>query len=170
MAKCNTQEGPSHAPAVIREATARDAEAIGAMAIEFQAYLRALGDKTKFDWGATKYLRDGFGDDPAFAGLVAETETGVDGYLLYHFGYDTDHGQRLMFIIDLYVREASRHRGIASALMASAAETGRARGAEALLWSVFEANAAALQFYETLGATHLKGLRFMSLAIGSGSA
>ena len=139
------------------------------MAAEFQAYLRALGDKTEFDWGASKYLRDGFGDNPAFEGLVAETESEVAGYLLYHFGYDTDCGQRLLFIIDLYVRKAVRHRGIASALMERAAEIGRSRGASAIFWSVYERNTAALRFYETLGAKPVNGLRFMSLAIGNGN-
>src|SRR5512135_721585 len=100
----------------IRQSTADDAEAIGRLAAEFQAYLRSLGDKTRFDWGASKYLRDGFGENPAFEGLVAETESGVVGYLLYHFGYDTERGQRLMHVIDLYVRESFRRRGIAKAL------------------------------------------------------
>ena len=53
---------------VIRRSTPRDAEPVGAMAAEFQAYLRDLGDKTEFDWGASKYLRDGLGDNPAFEG------------------------------------------------------------------------------------------------------
>lgn len=152
-------------PVVIRPSTPADAEAIGSMAAEFQAYLCALGDQTKFDWGASKYLRDGFGDHPAFEGFVAETESGVGGYLLYHFGYDTDVGQRLLFIIDLYVREASRHCGIGSALIKRVAEAGRSRGASAMFWSVYEANTAAMRFYESLGAKPVSGLRFMSMAI-----
>lgn len=155
---------------VIRESTPRDAEAIGNMVVEFQAYLWSLGDKTEFHFGASKYLRDGFGDNPAFEGLVADTESGVSGYLLYHFGYDTDRGQRLVHIIDLYVREAFRHRGIASALMERVSEVGRSRGADAMFWSVYEPNTIALRFYETLGATYVNGLRFMSLAIDRGSA
>jgi ribosomal protein S18 acetylase RimI-like enzyme len=156
-------------PLVIRESTPGDAEVIGEMVAEFQAYLRALGDQTDFDFGASQYLRDGFGDDPAFNGLVAETESGVAAYLLYHFGYDTDRGQRLVHIIDLYVMEAFRHRGIASALMERAAEIGRARGAEAMFWSVYEPNTEALGFYEALGARRIRGLQFMSLEIGNRS-
>lgn len=152
-------------PVAIRPSTPRDADAVGHMAAEFQAYLHSLGDKTEFDWGASKYLRDGFGDNPAFEGLVAETESDVVGYLLYHFGYDTERGQRLICIIDLYVREAFRRRGIAAALMKRAAEIGRSRGAEAMCWSVYEPNAVALRFYEALGARRVRGLYYMSLAI-----
>jgi len=150
---------------VIRQSTVHDAEPIGKLAAEFQTYLRALGDRTEFDWGATKYLRDGFSDDPAFEGLVAETKSEVVAYLLYHFGYDTDRGQRLVHVIDLYVAEDFRRRGIGAALMKRAAAIGRARGAEAMFWSVYKPNDVALRFYEKLGATHASGLHFMSLAI-----
>jgi len=152
-------------PLVIRPSTPVDAEAIGAMAAEFQAYLRNLGDQTPFDWGAAKYRRDGFGENPAFQGLVAETDSGVAGYLLYHFGYDTDVGQRLVHIIDLYVREAARKQGLASALMQRVAEIGRAQGAEVLFWCVYHRNAGALRFYEKLGAKPVKDLHFMVLPI-----
>lgn len=152
-------------PFAIRASTPADAEAIGMMAAEFQAYLRGLGDQTPFDWGAAKYLRDGFGDHPAFQGLVAETDSGVGGYLLYHFGYDTDVGQRLVHIIDLYVREAFRKHGLGSALLQRVAEIGRAREAEVLFWCVYHRNTAALRFYEKMGAKLVKSLHFMILPI-----
>jgi ribosomal protein S18 acetylase RimI-like enzyme len=149
----------------IRHAEARDAEAIGRLATEFHAYLRTLGDKAAFDFGATAYLRDGFGDEPAFAGLVAESDSIVVGYLLYHFGYDTDHGQRLVHIIDLYVTERCRRQGIGEALMRRVMEIGRSSGAEVMIWSVYGPNSMAKQFYEKLGAKYLNDLDFMSLAI-----
>lgn len=46
----------------LRPATANDAEAVGAQVAEFQAYLRGLGDRTQYQFGATEYLRDGFGN------------------------------------------------------------------------------------------------------------
>jgi hypothetical protein len=70
--------------AMIRNATAADADAIGKLAREFQAYLRALGDRTHFEFTAETYLRDGFGPNAAFSGLVAERNGEVIGYLLYH--------------------------------------------------------------------------------------
>jgi ribosomal protein S18 acetylase RimI-like enzyme len=107
--------------AVIRRATAADAHAIGALAKEFQAYLRALGDRTQFEFTAETYLRDGFGPHPAF--LVAELDGEVIGYLLYHFGYDTDRAMRLLHVIDLYVQASKRRRGIGEALMRAAARS-----------------------------------------------
>ena len=64
--------------------TERDAVQIGTLAEEFAAYLRSLGDQADFSFNAEAYLRDGFGSKPAFAGIVAETQDTILGYLLYH--------------------------------------------------------------------------------------
>ena len=152
-------------PITVRNSESRDAEAIGRLAGEFHAYLRSLGDMAEFDFGAAAYLRDGFGDDPAFAGLVAELDSVVIGYLLYHFGYDTDHGQRLVHVIDIYVTEQFQRHGTGEALMQQVAEIGRSRRAELLIWSVYRPNVIAKDFYEKLGAKYLNGLDFMSLSI-----
>ena len=145
----------------IRKATAADARAIGELAKEFQEYLRALGDRTQFEFTAETYLRDGFGPHPAFAGLVAELDGEVIGYLLYHFGYDTDRAMRLMHVIDLYVHEAKRRRGVGEALMREAATICREAGGRELIWSVFIPNRLAFQFYERLGAKRIQELEFM---------
>jgi hypothetical protein len=63
-------------PVPIRAARIEDAESIGAMAQDFAGYLRALGDPTPFAFNAETFRRDGFGADPAFAGLVAEVDGG----------------------------------------------------------------------------------------------
>lgn len=152
----------------IRPSTADDAEAIGSLAAEFQSYLRDLGDETEFDWGAKEYLRDGFGDDAAFSGLVAEVDSRVVGYALYHPGYDTDRGQRLVYLIDLFVSLEFRRAGIGDRLMRRVSEIGRARRAEYVVWSVVDANVSAARFYERLGATYADRLHFMVWPIGSG--
>jgi ribosomal protein S18 acetylase RimI-like enzyme len=151
--------------AVIRNATAADAQAIGELAKEFQEYLRALGDRTHFEFTAETYLRDGFGPSPAFAGLVAELGSEVIGYLLYHFGYDTDRAMRLMHVIDLYVQASQRRQGVGEALMRAAAQISRNAGGRELTWSVFSPNTLALQFYERLGAKRIKQLEFMYLPV-----
>jgi GNAT superfamily N-acetyltransferase len=145
----------------IRKATVADADVIGELAKQFQAYLRALGDRTQFEFTAETYRRDGFGPCPAFAGLVAELDGEVVGYLLYHFGYDTDRAMRLMFVIDLYVQETKRRRGIGEELMRAAARICRETGSRELMWSVFIPNKLASRFYERLGAKYLQELKLM---------
>jgi ribosomal protein S18 acetylase RimI-like enzyme len=147
--------------ASIRPASAADAQSIGNLAREFQQYLRALGDQTHFEFSAETYVRDGFGPHPAFSGLVAELNGEVIAYLLYHFGYDTDRAMRLLYVIDLYVRETARRGGVGEALMRAAAAVCRQAGAQELVWSVFFTNELAFRFYERLGAKRIRDLEYM---------
>ncbi len=149
----------------IREAIRDDAVEIGALAEEFADYLRSLGDTTDFSFNVSTYLRDGFGDNPAFQGLVAEIDNDVVGYLLYHSGYDTDLAMRTLYIIDLYVRAANRRSGVGRALMKRAGEICTAAGGKGLFWSVYLPNRPALDFYERLGARYLRDIEYMYLPL-----
>jgi len=151
----------------IRAATIDDAGSISKLAAEFHAYLQKLGDASNFYFNASTYIRDGFGEKPAFVGLVAESGEDIVGYLLLQFGYDTDQSRRLAYVDDLYVGESWRGQGVGKALMTQAADTARSHGAQALWWGVHERNDLAFRFYEGLGARYVKGIRFMSIDVGA---
>lgn len=145
----------------IRVATSQDAQSVAALGREFVAYLQGLGDHNPNSLTVEDYLRDGFGENPAFAGLIAELEGQIVGYLLYCPAYDLDLGGRIFYIIDLFVREAARRRGVARALMIRAADICREMGGQALFWPVYAPNKMAAAFYEKLGAQFIKDLNFM---------
>lgn len=149
---------------IIRPALASDAQSIGNLARQFASYLSELGDLTDFKLTANAYLRDGFGTKPAFAGLVAEDQGKVIGYLLYHFGYDSDRAARNMHVVDLYVDRAARNQGVGKALMARAASIAREASAEEMIWSVYQSNTIAATFYEKLGAQRITDVFFMKLS------
>jgi ribosomal protein S18 acetylase RimI-like enzyme len=150
---------------IIRPALGSDAQSIGNLARQFASYLRDLGDLTDFKLTANAYLRDGFGTNAAFAGLVAEEDQSkIIGYLLYHFGYDSDRAARNMHVVDLYVDRAARNRGVGRALMARAASIARETSAEEMIWSVYRSNTIAATFYEKLGAQRIKDVFFMKLS------
>jgi len=140
---------------IIRPALASDAQSIGNLAQQFASYLRDLGDLTDLKLTANAYLRDGFGTTPAFAGLVAEEQGNVIGYLLYHFGYDSDRAARNMHVVDLYVDYTARNQGVGKALMVRAASIAREANAEEMIWSVYQSNTIAATFYEKLGAQRI---------------
>jgi ribosomal protein S18 acetylase RimI-like enzyme len=148
---------------IIRSALAHDAAAIGHLAKQFAGYLHALGDPTDFQLTAETYLRDGFGVTPAFAGLVAENQNTVIGYLLYHFGYDSDRATRNLHIVDLYVDSEMRRQGVGRALMARVAGIAHEADAPELIWSVYNPNALATRFYEGLGAGRITDVFFMKM-------
>ncbi len=147
----------------IRTITSVDAEPIARMWSDFARYLRELGDTDAQAFGVEAFLRDGFGPDPAFSGMIAECNGAAVGYLLYHFGYDVDQGARVMYIVDLWVDPAARRGGIGRALMGEAAARCRAKGGIELIWAVFAPNRLAVDFYASLGGELYEALRFMHL-------
>ena len=150
-------------PFTIRPALAGDAHAIGILAQQFAGYLRSLGDHTDFKLTAEAYLRDGFGARPSFLGIVAKNKGTVVGYLLYHFGYDSDAATRNLHVADLYVEASARNLGAGRALMGQAASIARVAGAKEIIWSVYHANRIATAFYEKLGAQPVTDVFFMRL-------
>ena len=147
----------------IRPATVVDVGAIANLAAQFDEYLRDLGDTADFHLTAEAILRDGFGKNPAFAGLVAEQDGTVVGYLLYHFGYLAEKASRILHVVDLYVAETARRQGVGRALMAAVAKICRDAGGTELFWSIYIPNKLAASFYEGIGARYTKDLRFMRM-------
>jgi GNAT superfamily N-acetyltransferase len=150
---------------IIRPAKPEDAESVGRLATEFIDYLRSIGDTDELMFDAEAFLRDGFGPNPAFSGIVAENNNEILGYLLYHPGYDADYAIRTLHIVDLYVREQWRGQGVGQALMKRAGEICRASGGRQLFWAVFEPNKSAINFYQRLGARFTQDLLFMRLDV-----
>jgi GNAT superfamily N-acetyltransferase len=147
--------------ASVRPATVEDAGVIGALAAAFADYLRSLGDPQPGQIGEQQYLRDAFGPSPAFSGLIGELDGSPVGYLLYCHGYDLDLGGRIVWIIDLFVVDSARGRGVGTSLMRAAAEVCRDAGGGQLAWSVYSRNRIGQRFYERLGARYSRDLHFM---------
>ena len=149
----------------VRSLTAADADVVIAMNAAFVAHLAALGDPDSDAQHFTreKYLVDGFGADPAFAGYIAEEGGAPLGYLLYCKGYNVDVAERLFFICDLWVAASARRKGVGRALMARCAADCRAWGGQRLEWNVYQPNKMASEFYRRLGGEVIQGLVVMTL-------
>jgi GNAT superfamily N-acetyltransferase len=147
----------------IRPCTRDDANTVAALYQQSAAYLRSLGDKSTFHFDAHAYLRDGFGEHPAFEGILAEVDNKAVGYLLYTFTYDTDCTTRILYVLDLLVDESVRSQGVGRKLMEQAREIAKARGAGELMWAVYKHNKQAEEFYKRLGAEKIDDVFFMSL-------
>ena len=150
-------------PVIVRPTHIEDAPGVGALIQQFAAYLRGLGDDGPLEFSEAAFIRDGFGEHPAFSGLVAEADGVIQGYLLYHFGYNADNAARNLHVIDLYVNESARGLGIGKALMLEAARIAKSAGATEVFWAVFDRNDVALGFYQAIGARFTKDLVFMKL-------
>lgn len=150
---------------VVRNAQIDDVDAIAALVEDFAKYMRELGDTSPLQLNALVLKRDGFGEDPAFDGLVAELDGVLVGYLLYHQGYDTDAACRLLFVVDLFVAQVARGMGCGMALMDRASAIARAKGVCQLVWTVDRRNLEALKFYTHIGGQHVHELDLMCMDV-----
>lgn len=103
--------------------------------------------------------RDVAGPEPRFGALLAEVDGRVAGFLTWTWLHSIWLGGRVMNIDDVFVQDDCRGRGVGEALMHAARAACRAHGAPRLRWEVEAGNAAAIRFYERLGARlRAKGL------------
>ncbi len=130
----------------VRAAEPEDAKAVA----RFSQALSLSDGGRPSRFSAEIYLRDGFGERPAFKALIAEIDGGVAGYALYYPGYDTDRATRGVYLADLYVSDRYRRRGAGRALMQAVGKACRDDGGCWMFWSVLKRNRAARRFYRTI--------------------
>ena len=147
---------------IVRPCTESDASGIESLFQEFAVYLRSIGDKSDYRFGARQYLADGFGSNPAFRGLVADDGSELIGYVLFCHTYDCEY-LRNFYIVDLYVQRASRGKGVGMMLMDEVMKLASAEGVARLSWAVHRNNAGAIRFYEALGAKYTSDTHLMYL-------
>ncbi|HET9315756.1 MAG TPA: GNAT family N-acetyltransferase [Vicinamibacteria bacterium] len=101
-------------------------------------------------------LRDGFGERPLFEVVIAEWKDEPAGFALFFPNWSTWQGRAGLYLEDLFVRESHRGLGIGKALLVHLARVAVARGYGRFVWQVLDWNKPAIDFYEALGARHLK--------------
>jgi GNAT superfamily N-acetyltransferase len=94
--------------------------------------------------------RDGFGENPQFAALIAERGSTPVGFILYTFNYSVWTAARGIFIEDIWVVPGERRGGVARALMQGLARACVAKGYKRIDLNVLDWNPAR-GFYERLG-------------------
>jgi len=150
---------------IIRTARERDVDAIASLVEQFAGLMLELGDDSPLCLDAAALMRDGFGTDPVFRGIVAEIEGRVVGYLLHHPGYNPDSACRQLVVIDLFVAAPARGQGIGAALLNEARRIGAIAGAREMVWTVDGRNSSALRFYERCGARIVEGAVMMGMPV-----
>src|SRR5271157_988241 len=97
-----------------------------------------------------------FGARPAAEALLAEVEGAAAGFALFFHNFSTWHGQRGLYLEDLFVRPAMRGRGIGKALLCELARIAMERGCARMEWAVLDWNTPAIEFYRSLGAAGME--------------
>jgi len=151
------------APA-IRRGAPDDAPALAALMRAFEDFLDAFdpalaNNKPDADLRAAA---DRLLTDPAFTVLIVEAGGAPAGYLAFSPIMWMDDAAPALWISDLFVAERARGLGLGRALMAAAEREAAARGARRLVWTVWDRNRPAIDFYAAEGGAPVAGEILMS--------
>lgn len=132
---------------VVRQATVDDVGTLHRFSVDLATYEdepEAVGSTPE------TLARDGFGNNPQFAALIAERGGTPVGFVLYTFNYSVWTAARGIFIEDIWVVPEERRGGVARALMQGLARECRDKGYRRIDLNVLDWNPAR-GFYERLG-------------------
>jgi GNAT superfamily N-acetyltransferase len=132
----------------IRQAVAGDAPVIADLV---EALNRSEGDPTGYVTAETMARDLARGQ---ISVVVAEVAGVVEGYCLFHFGYEATYAASGLYVCDLYVRPRSRGQGMARALLAEVARRAADEGGTFVWWTAKPGNAIANEVYAKLHAHH----------------
>jgi GNAT superfamily N-acetyltransferase len=134
-------------PVTIRPATVDDVDLLHRFSVDLATY----EDEPNAVTSTPQTLaRDGFGENPKFAAVIAERGGRPIGFALYTFNYSVWTGARGIFIEDIWVVPEERRGGVAGLLMKALARECHARGFRRIDLNVLDWNPARA-FYERLG-------------------
>lgn len=133
----------------IRVATPDDAEQILAFIRELAVYEKAEDEVVATEADIRQRL---FGEGATVHGLMAETDEGPVGFVVYFLNFSTWQGRHGLFLEDLYVSPSARGRGFGRQLMRHLAALAVERGYGRFEWNVLDWNTPAIDFYESVGA------------------
>jgi GNAT superfamily N-acetyltransferase len=123
------------------------------------AFIRALATYEREPDAVTAteadLLSHGFGPNPFYFCLIAESDGAPAGFALYFFNYSTWLGRPGLYLEDLFVLPEFRGHGIGKALLQRVAAIAVEKGCPRLQWEVLDWNTPAIEFYQAMGAEFL---------------
>ena len=131
----------------VRAATVDDVELLHRFSVDLATY-EDEPDAVKST--PQTLARDGFGESPQFAALIADRAGRPVGFALYTFNYSVWTAARGIFIEDIWVIPEERRGGVARALMQGLARECAAKGYKRIDLNVLDWNPAR-GFYEKVG-------------------
>jgi GNAT superfamily N-acetyltransferase len=133
---------------IVRFAKEEDIPFVHALIKELAEYEKAPQEVTNT---VDDMLRDGFGPNPVFRCLVAETDGKITGMAIYFVKYSTWKGKGI-YLDDIVVTESMRRMGIGKLLFDAIVKDAKLIGAKQLHWQVLDWNTPAIEFYKKYNA------------------
>lgn len=132
----------------IRKGTPNDIGAVLQLIKDLAEYEKALEEVQMTE---AQLLTDGFGAQPLYGLLVAESGQEIVGFALYFYRYSTWKG-KLLYLEDIYIKPEVRKHQLGTRLFEVLTQVAKEENCQRIVWQVLEWNDPALKFYEKLGA------------------
>ncbi len=98
---------------IVREAVAADAESLYTLILGLAEH---HNQRAAVRTSVAALLRDGFGDNPRFGAILAESHGEIVGYTSYTCNYSVWLGSPYMNIDDVFVLDSQRGRSVGEAM------------------------------------------------------
>ena len=128
----------------LRKAIKEDCPQLLELIQELATYERAPNEVTVT---IDHFIESGFGKDPVWWAIVAETANKVIGFALYYIRYSTWKGQK-MYLEDILVTNEWRGKGVGKLLFDNLVETAKEKKLKGIVWQVLEWNEPGINFYK----------------------
>ncbi len=129
---------------VIREGRKEDISRVLDLVRELAEYEKAPLEVTNTE---EMMLRDGFGPNPIYGLLVAESEGTIIGIAIHYVRYSTWKGP-MLYLEDIVIQEQYRGKGVGSLLFESCVAYAQKKEYAGMAWQVLDWNTPAIQFYK----------------------
>lgn len=130
----------------------------------FDAYRQFYGQASDIQL-ARDFLQQRFARRESVAFLATDNADAALGFTQLYPVFSSVRARRVYTLNDLYVRPAARRRGVATQLLAQAADFARAEGAVRLSLSTALGNLHAQRLYESLGWKQDEAFRYYHLVL-----
>jgi len=134
---------------MVRRGRVEDISIIAQLIRELAEYERLSQEVTFTEAELRLHL---FGPTPRAEVLIAEDGVAVVGFALFLHNFSTFLGRPGIYLEDLFVRPAHRHKGHGRAMLRELARIAVERGCGRFEWAVLDWNKSAIDFYRSLGA------------------
>jgi GNAT superfamily N-acetyltransferase len=112
-----------------------------------------------------RLINHGFGKNPLFSILVAETEGKLVGYAFYFFTYSSFLANKTLYLEDIFITKARRNKGIGQKFMFELIKIAKKNNCGRIELAVLVWNKNAIKFYEKLGARELNEWKYYRLKL-----
>ncbi len=146
----------------VRKARKQDSKEILRLIIEL-AKFEKLAPPSKA--AQQRLIGDAFSKNPPFRIILAFDGDKAVGYAFYFFTYSTFLAKRTLYLEDIYINDKYRGCGAGKKLMEELFDIAKKKKCGRLEWIVLDWNKNAIDFYDRLGAKHMKNWFFYRYTI-----